>query len=274
MSVVAPRRPALRYHGSKWRLAPWIISHFPDHDQYVEPFGGGAGVLLRKAPVKIEVYNDLDGEVVNFFRVLRDQTAELLRAIELTPFSRAEMIAARENRCDGAQIGELSGVERARRLYVLAWQMYGGPRVQWKSGWRRTKLSRNANHEGRGTTVVEDWNNLGSIGVVAQRLKAVAIECSPAEKVITHYDNFQTLFYCDPPYVFETRLRWKKHEASYVHEMTDLQHQCLASHKPALAKPKPKSAAAVSAPLCNVCNTRPPQSGFKICATCHDRMVE
>jgi hypothetical protein len=88
----ALKRPPIRYHGSKWRLAPWIISHFPKHQAYVEFFGGGAAVLLRKTRSRVEVYNDLDVQVVNLFRVLRDRTsqAELIRLISLTPFSRDE----------------------------------------------------------------------------------------------------------------------------------------------------------------------------------------
>lgn len=86
------KRPPLRYHGGKWRIAPWIISHMPDHRAYVEVFGGAAGVLLRKERSTVEVWNDLDSQVFNFFRVLRDQDAcfELVRLVALTPFSRQE----------------------------------------------------------------------------------------------------------------------------------------------------------------------------------------
>ena len=89
----APRRPALRYHGAKWRLATWILSHFPalaSYDVYAEPFGGSAAVLLRKERSPIEVFNDLDDDVVGFFRALRECPEALIRAIELTPFARRE----------------------------------------------------------------------------------------------------------------------------------------------------------------------------------------
>ena len=85
-----PPRPALRYTGSKWRIAEEVIAHFPPHAHYVEPYGGGASILLRKPRCVGEVYNDLNGEVVNFFRVLRDadQAAQLIQLLQLTPFSR------------------------------------------------------------------------------------------------------------------------------------------------------------------------------------------
>lgn len=104
-------RPLLRYFGAKWRLASWIISHFPDHQLYCEPFGGSAGVLLRKPISSFEVYNDLDGDVVNFFRCLRDHPKELQRLIDLTPYSREEYEAAFQSRG-----GE--PLERARRYFV------------------------------------------------------------------------------------------------------------------------------------------------------------
>jgi len=84
------RRPLIRYHGGKWKLAPWIISHIPSHRIYVELFGGGGSVLLRKARCYSELYNDIDGEIVNLFRVVRDQGEELQRLLHLTPYSREE----------------------------------------------------------------------------------------------------------------------------------------------------------------------------------------
>lgn len=77
-----PTRPALRYYGGKWRIGQWVISHFPAHECYVEPYGGGASVLLQKARSPLEVYNDLDGAAVNFFRVLRERQGELARSVE------------------------------------------------------------------------------------------------------------------------------------------------------------------------------------------------
>lgn len=120
--------PALRYFGGKWRLAKWIISHFPAHNCYVEPYGGGGSVLLRKEPSPFEVYNDLDSGLVSFFRLLRERPEDLIRAIELTPYSREEFMRAYEHSEDP--------LESARRLFVRSWQGYGGPRHQSSTGWK------------------------------------------------------------------------------------------------------------------------------------------
>ncbi len=96
MNIAPIPRPALRYYGGKFRLAPWIIAQFPPHTTYVEPFGGAGGVLLRKPPSYNEIYNDVDGEVVNFFRMLRERPDELIRAIDLTPYARSEQLLAFE----------------------------------------------------------------------------------------------------------------------------------------------------------------------------------
>ena len=110
---MAVKHPILRYFGGKFRLAPWIIRHFPAHQCYVEPFGGAAGVLLRKVPSQFEIYNDLDSAIVTFFRVVRERPDELMRALILTPFSRQEYADAYEPTTDD--------LEQARRLFVLAW---------------------------------------------------------------------------------------------------------------------------------------------------------
>ncbi|HBP4591037.1 TPA: DNA adenine methylase, partial [Pseudomonas aeruginosa] len=102
-----PQRPILRYHGGKWLLAPWIIQHLAPHHTYIEPFGGAASVLLRKARSYAEVYNDLDGDVVNLFRVARDRGEELRQALALTPFAREEFEASYAETTDP--------LERARR---------------------------------------------------------------------------------------------------------------------------------------------------------------
>jgi DNA adenine methylase len=120
----APERPILRYHGGKFRLAPRIIAHFPPHRVYVEPFGGAGSVLMRKEPSFAEVYNDLDGEVVNVFRVLRDpDRAERLRTLlELTPWSRIEFRACYEPADDP--------IEQARRTIACSFMAHGSTSIR------------------------------------------------------------------------------------------------------------------------------------------------
>lgn len=212
--MTAPTRPALRYHGGKWRLAPFILKHFPPHVCYVEPFGGAASVLLRKAPAFLEVYNDLGNDVVNFFRILRERPSELISAIDLTPYSRSEFLQAQETCADD--------LERARRFYVWSWQGRGRGGVKEPGGWRF--MSRNT----RSQTPVDDWNNHNHLWAVAERLKKVQVESGDAVTIIKRYDEPTTLFYVDPPYVQDTRgRRWAR--SAYVHEYTDDQHRHLAS---------------------------------------------
>lgn len=190
-------RPPLRYFGGKFRLSKWIIPNLPPHKCYVEPFGGGAGVLLNKAPSYNEVYNDLDGEVVNFFRMLREHPDELIRAIELTPYARAEQVQAFNEPADNP-------LERARRLYVRCWQSYGGGRTQWSTGWRYEI------GDTRGKRIIDDWNETDHLQAVVSRLKNVQIENDDALRVIERFDSDDTLFYCDPPYQAVTRsVRWR-----------------------------------------------------------------
>jgi len=215
MAEVDITRPAIRYHGGKWKLAAWIISHFPPHAHYVEPFGGGASVLLQKPPSRLETYNDADGEVVTFFRVLRDRPGPLVRAIALTPWARAEYEAT----FNPAPNGPEADLERARRFFVRAWMSMGGATTRWKTGWRYQIRPDNP-------TTTERWSQLDHLFAVAQRLRMVQIEQGDAIEIIRRYDTQETLFYLDPPYVHQTRSKWRG--AAYRYEMDDDAHRELA----------------------------------------------
>lgn len=184
--------------------------------------GGAASVLLRKPRCYAEVYNDLDEEVVNLFRVLRDPegAARLIAALDLTPFSRREFEDAYEQTNDP--------VERARRLVARCLMGFGSaahnPRHQ--TGFRAT--NRRAS-----TTPAHDWRNYpGKLPAIIDRLRGVVIESRPALEVIAQQDASDTLFYVDPPYVHGTRgsIRWQAEEfRCYVHELTDDDHRDLAA---------------------------------------------
>jgi DNA adenine methylase len=204
LSPHAPDRPVFRYHGSKWRIAPWLISHIPGHVCYVEPFAGSASIILRKARSAHEVLNDRDEDVINFFAVLRDDHARghLIQQLELTPFARSEYYAAYQP-CS-------EPVERARRFFIRAWQGRGGPRTQYRSGWRYQRT------EGRGKRNLEDFTDLSQLPAVADRLRMVQIECDDWRSSLTRYDSPETVFLLDPPYLESTRSdRW--HRVSYTH---------------------------------------------------------
>lgn len=209
-------RPVVRWFGGKWLLAPWIIGHFPAHRVYVEPFGGGGSVLLRKPRAYAEVYNDLDGEVVNLFRVLRDeaQAARLIELLRLTPFARAELEAAYAI-CD-------ESVERARRLIVLAFMGFGiNAHARVPTGFR-------ANANKNGTTPARDWVTYAdALPMAVQRLQGVTIERRDALHVLRQQDGVATLHYVDPPYLHSTRGRGNRYDVAYRgynHELTDAQH--------------------------------------------------
>ncbi len=209
----APAHPVLRYHGGKWKVAPWIIGHFPPHRIYVEVFGGGAGVLLRKWPSEVEVYNDVDGDVVNFFRVLREQPETLARLVSMTPYARAELESAWEP-CEDP-------VEQARRFLVRSWLSIGGPTTQWRSGFRfRREKTR---------SLLERWNALPEIILsTAERLKRVIIEQADYRRILKRYDSPETLFYCDPPYHPDTRSQWGRFQKAYRFEFSEDDHRALA----------------------------------------------
>jgi DNA adenine methylase len=211
----APTRPILRYHGGKWLLAPWIISHFPKHRVYVEPFGGGASVLLRKERSYAEVYNDLDTEIVHLFQVVRDAGDALARALELTPFSRVEF--------NGAYRPSEDLVEKARRTVIRSFQGFGADGVHSS---HRTGFRSNSNRAG--TTPASDWVGYPDcLRLIIERLRGVVIEHRDAFELIPRHDAADALFYVDPPYVHATRKRVDK-ARGYRHEMTDDDHRRLA----------------------------------------------
>ncbi len=177
-----PTRPILRYHGGKWRLAPWIISHFPPHRIYVEPYGGAASVLLRKERSFAEVYNDLDGEIVNVFRVMRDrkQAEELIRLLELTPYAREEFDLSYE-KCEDP-------VEQARRTVVRSFMGLSSCSVtrKHKAGFRSNIKQHNT---------ARDWpNHAEFLPVLIERLRGVVIENKPAIDILGRYEDEETLF--------------------------------------------------------------------------------
>ena len=216
-----PTRPVLRYHGGKWKLAPWLLTFFPAHRVYVEPFGGGASVLMRKPRSYAEVYNDLDDEIVNVFRVLREPaTAEALRsAVALTPFSRTEFRASY-----GPPPAD--PVERARRIVVRSCMGFGSAAVNRD---HRTGFRANSNRSE--TTPAHDWVNWPhSVDGYVERLRGVVIENHDYRRVIAQHDSARTLFYLDPPYPFATRSfpRGAVNPFCYRHEMQDDDHRELA----------------------------------------------
>lgn len=208
-------RPVVRYHGGKWKLAPWIVSNLPPHRVYVEPFGGGASVLLRKPRSYAEVYNDLDGEIVNLFRMVRDKGELLAQACELTPFARSEF--------EGAYDPAGDPIEQARRTLVRAYMGFGSAGASGQStGFR-------ANSNRSGTTPAHDWMNYPDhLRNNVQRLRGVVIENRNAITVMKTHDSDQTLHYVDPPYVHSTR-NLRTRAPAYKHELSDADHETLAS---------------------------------------------
>lgn len=202
-------RPPVKWHGGKHYLAKKIIALFPAHSTYVEPFGGAASVLLNKCPSPVEVYNDLDTRITRLFRVIRDKGDELCRRLALTPYSEAEFLFDAEPHEDE--------IEQARRDFVRWRQSIGG---------RGDGFSYTLHRVRRGMAdVVSGY--LSSIDdelpKIIERLRSVQLMCRPAIEVIQKYDGEDTLFYCDPPYLPETRT-----SGGYQIDMTSEDHLALA----------------------------------------------
>ena len=210
-------RSIITYYGGKGHSWRRIIPHFPSHHTYVEPFGGAASVLLNKSPSAVEVYNDIDSNLVTIFRVLRDHPDELRRALELTPYSREEYV-----RCLGPLDG-LDDVEKARRLIVRYRQVFGGRGQTATPGrWCYSVTASSRGMAGR----VSGWLSTidAVLPAVVERFRQVQIENLPWQDIIRRYDTPETLFYCDPPYLLSTR----NGHVGYEYEMTVEEHREMA----------------------------------------------
>jgi DNA adenine methylase len=211
------KRPILRYHGGKFLLAPWIISHFPEHLHYFEAFGGGGSILMQKPRSKYETYNDQWDTVVNVFRVLRDpeMSQQLEQQIRLTPYSRSEFKQCGEN--DLILITD--PIEKARLTLFRSFAGYGSASTNSKHStgfrtWPRPK----------GSSPAQDWANYPDmIRAFTERLQGVTIENRDYLELLSFYDGEDTLIYLDPPYPHATR-NMKRGNASYEHEFSDGDH--------------------------------------------------
>lgn len=196
----------LKYPGSKWRIAEWIISYFPKHHSYLEPFFGSGAVLFNKVPSNIETVNDLDLNVVNLFQCIRENPTRLAKIVEATPYSRYEydqMYCAAVPECK---------YEKARQFLVKCWQGHGYRVNQYKVGWKNDVQGRERAY------AMRHWSDLPErVLSAAERLKQVQIECMPAVELIKRFRFHEVLIYCDPPYLQETRTSHVKQQ--YSNEM-------------------------------------------------------
>jgi len=211
------KRIAFGWYGGKFSHLDWLLPLLPYDKHFCEPFGGSGAVLLNRDKSPVETYNDLDGEVVNFFKVLRSQRENLIEAITLTPFSREELAIA-----SSKPNKKISDLERARRFYVCARQVRTGLAQTASAGrWASCKLT---SRRGMGGAASRWWGGVNELSGIAARLARVQIDNRPAIDVIKAYDSPETVFYLDPPYPHESRGDAK----AYGYEMTDDEHEALS----------------------------------------------
>lgn len=210
-------KTVLNYPGSKQMIKKWILSFVPKHIVYVEPFFGSGTIFFDKEQAKIEVINDIDQDIFNYFKVIRDKPDEIIEQIMFTPFSIEEYRNSRIE-CESD-----SDIEKARKFAIRCYFGIGNSAV-YKSGFRRSKSSTSSNK-------AKTWAMLPmQLQEATERLKYAIIENSDAIEIIKKYNNEDVFIYCDPPYVLSTR---KEH--LYRYDMTDEQHiellQTLKKHK-------------------------------------------
>lgn len=201
----------LKYPGAKWSLAEWIISHFPPHHSYLEPFFGSGAVLFNKSRSNIETVNDIDGEVVNLFDCIRRDPGRIARMVYFTPYSRQEFYRSclPETQADP--------FDRAVRFLIRCNQGHGFRTNEYKVGWKNDVQGRERAY------AAQNWADLPEVIVqAADRMRGVQIECMPAVELISRFNAPNVLIYCDPPYVLSSRSSGKR---QYKHEMTNRDHE-------------------------------------------------
>lgn len=208
----------LKYPGAKWRIASWIISFFPPHHSYVEPFFGSGGILFKKPRSNIETVNDLDGEVVNLFECIKSDPEQLAQEIYLTPYARQVY--------DNAHFdAPKDKFQRACNFFVRCNTGQGFRTNGEKVGWKNDVQGRERAY------AAKSWSELPEeIMSAAERLRGVQIENRPALDLIPRFNSEKVLLYCDPPYLLNTR-----HGKQYRYEMSDRDHrnllEVLLAHK-------------------------------------------
>lgn len=210
-SAPGEMRQTLRYYGGKWKIADWVVSHIPKHDVYLEPCFGSGGVFFTKNPSQVEVISDLSGDVVHFFKMLRDVPDELVRAIVLTPYAESEYLVSRDP-------ASTTDIERARRFYACL-ELGRGGTGHHNGGYRRDRKKT------RNVSVTTEFQAVHHIYQAAARLKNAQLDQADLFKQIARYDDPATCVYIDPPYVYDTRGAGKP---IYKHEMTDSDHEHMA----------------------------------------------
>lgn len=199
-------KAVLKYPGAKNRIADWICGYIPQHKVYVEPYFGSGAVFFNKIPARIETLNDIDGKVVNYFKIVRDHAQELAALLDMTPFSRDEYYYACED------LPEDTDLERARKFAVRCWQGFGCSNL-YRNGFRSSQQSRSPH-------TTKEWGCLPErLLEASKRLKNAQIENIPAVELIKRYNTEDVFLYIDPPY-----LRGIRKNYLYRYEMEDGDH--------------------------------------------------
>jgi len=200
----------LKYPGSKWNIARQLVELIPPRHSYVEPCFGSGAVLFAKAPSAIETVNDLDGDVVNLFRCIQQDSERLARLVMTTPFSRE--VYDRQFAPDNSYADRY---QRAAGFLAKCWQGHGSRTNAYKAGWKNDVQGREKSYALWNWYRLPDW-----IIEIAEWLRKVQIECRPALEVIQRFDYTNVFMYIDPPYMLGTRTG-----KQYRHEMTDADHE-------------------------------------------------